>query len=147
MLAAGWCTKWGDEGPAWGIAAFLLCRDQCSCSGCRRRALCVAPVPYFRDERFSFCCSAILPSLPSVLTLLLAQAGLHSCLSWAPSASGPAFTCFGRAARTARIRMEPLPVQGDFLNALSLHQESLNIFERNASNATEHVCLLNLFKV
>lgn len=33
-----------------GSCTFLLHREQCSCSGCRRWALCIAPALYFRDE-------------------------------------------------------------------------------------------------
>lgn len=69
-------------------------------------------------------CSAIPTSLLSVLTLLLVQAGLYSYLSQAPSPSKPALSCFGRAARTARTCVEPLPVQGDFMNA---HFPSLRV--------------------
>lgn len=104
-----------------GSCTFLLHREQCSCSRCRRRALCIAPALYFRDEPLL---TAQQSSLLSVLTLLLAQAGLHSYLSRAPTPSKPALSCFGRAARTARTCMEPLPVQGDFLNA---HFPSLRV--------------------
>jgi len=53
--------------------------------------------------------------------------------------------------KSCKVRQDLYGVLGQFweifLNALTLHQESVRVFERNAPSTTEHAYLLKILKI